>query len=173
MKIDFTEISDWEEFEDLGADYFREIKRLDSNQIIDVKVEPSGKGTDGGRDILVTFRVYDSIVTFERKWVVQCKFYKTLLKRNLDSINITTLIKEYDACGYLLIAKNSIQSGVTQTFENLRNKCRNGFSYETWNGNHFRQKLSLVGSLHQQYFPKYFEYTQERDAILAKIRQEL
>jgi hypothetical protein len=173
MKIDFEEISDWEEFEDLVADYFREIKKLDNNQIIDVKVAPSGKGPDGGRDILVNFRLNDSIVTFERRWVVQCKFRKTLLKSNLDSINIPTLIQEYGACGYLLIAKNSIQSGVTQTFENLRNNCKNGFFYETWNGNHFRQKLGFVGKLHEQYFPKYFEYIQEREARIAKIKQEL
>jgi len=170
MKIDFSEIQDWAEFEDLCADYFRECKNLDNNQIIDVKVEPTGEGPDGGRDILVTSLVDDSIVTFERKWIVQCKFYDMLRKSNLDRINIPTLIREYDACGYLLIVKSSVQAGVAQTFENLRNKCRDGYHYEIWNGNHFRSKLGFVSSLHQQYFPKYYAYTKEMEVRLKKLK---
>lgn len=172
MKIDFSEIDDWAEFEDLVADYFRECINLDDNQIINVKVESTGEGPDGGRDILVTSLVDDSIVTFERKWVVQCKFYETLYKSNLDRINISTLIREYNASGYLLIAKNSVQAGVTHTFENLRNNCRDGYQYEIWNGNHFRNKLGFVGDLHQQYFPKYYAYTKEMEARLTQIKEE-
>ena len=172
MKIDFSEIDNWAEFEDLAADYFRECIKLDDNQIISVKVEPTGEGPDGGRDILVTSLVDDSIVTFERKWVVQCKFYETLYKSNLDQINIPTLIREYKASGYLLIAKNSVQAGVTQTFENLRNNCRDGYQYEIWNGNNFRNKLGFVGNLHQQYFPKYYAYTKEMEARLKQIKAE-
>lgn len=172
MKIDFSEIEDWAEFEDLVADYFRECQKLDDNQIISVKVEQTGEGPDGGRDILVTSLVDDSIITFERKWVVQCKFYETLYKSNLDKINIPTLIREYDANGYLLIAKNSVQVGVTQTFENLRKKCKDGYGYEIWNGNHFRNKLGFVSNLHQQYFPKYYAYTKEMEARLETIKTE-
>ncbi|ADR20437.1 hypothetical protein MATR_19430 [Marivirga tractuosa] len=170
MKIDFSEIDHWAEFEDLAAAYFRECINLDDNQIVSVKVESSGEGPDGGRDILVTSLVDDSIVTFERKWVIQCKFYDTLYKSNLDKINIPTLIREYDASGYLLIAKNSVQAGVTQTFENLRNNCRDGYQYEVWNGNHFINKLIFVGNLHQQFFPKYYVYTKEMEAKMTQIK---
>lgn len=173
MKIDFNEIANWEEFEDLVADYFREIKKLDTNQITNVRVEPSGKGPDGGRDVLVTLLIDDTIVTYERKWVVQCKFYDNLLKSHLDKINIPTLISEYGACGYLLIAKGSVHVGVTESFEKLRSNDKNGTSYEIWNGNHFRQILGFVGTLHNQYFPKYFEYSKERDLRIAKLKLDL
>lgn len=173
MKIDFNEIKDWEEFEDLASDYFREIKKLDTNQITTVRVEPSGRGPDGGRDILVTLLIDDTIVTYERRWIVQCKFYDSLLKSHLDQINIPSLISEYGACGYLLIVKGSVHVGVTNTFENLRNNDKNGISYEVWNGNHFRQILGFVGTLHNQYFPKYYDYSKERDLKLEKLKLEL
>lgn len=47
-KLDFNEISDWQEFEDLVAAYFREVKKKDKS-IVDIKVQPSGEGGDGGK----------------------------------------------------------------------------------------------------------------------------
>lgn len=161
-KIDFSEIEDWEVFEDLAASYFREIRYLEDNNLTEVKVEESGEGPDGGRDILLTFRVNDSIVPFERKWVIQCKFYDKLLKSNLDKIDIPTLIAEYGADGYLLICKNSVAVGVTNAFERLRKNCRHGYCYEVWNGNHFKHRLYKTEELHQHYFPKFFSYSQQK-----------
>ncbi len=163
-RIDFSEIEDWEAFEYLAADYFREIGYLEDNNLTEVKVEPSGQGPDGGRDILLTFRVYDSIVPFERKWVVQCKFYENLLKSHLDKIHISTLIEEYGAIGYLLICKNSVNVGVTNTFENLKNKCKRGFQYEIWEGNHFKHRLYKTEKLHEHYFPDFFDYRKRRES---------
>lgn len=174
MKIDFSEIQDWKEFEDLIADYFREIKSNDSNNLIDVKVVPSGSGSDGGRDILLKFYINDSIVSFERKWVVQCKFYnRDVLKSNLSEVNFSNLIEEYGACGYLLVCKNGAHVGVTTMFENLRKQCRNGFDYEIWNGSHLRHKLGFVGNLHKSYFPKYHQYSQEQKAKLDSIKEDI
>ncbi len=171
MKIDFSEIKDWQEFEDLVADYFREIKTDDDNNLIDVTVEPSGSGPDGGRDIILTFNINDSIVSFKRKWVVQCKFYKgDLLKSHLNNVNIPTLIQENGAHGYLLICKNHPHIGVTTMFENLRNQRKNNFNYEIWNGSHFRQKLGFIGCLHKTYFPKYYQYSQEQKAKLESLK---
>ena len=72
--IDFAEISDGLQFENLVADYFREMKRV--KNVTEVNVKPPSEGNDGGRDILVTFRMFDSIEFFDRRWVVQCKFWK-------------------------------------------------------------------------------------------------
>ena len=52
-KLDFEEIATWQEFEDLVADYFNAI--TEEKNIIEVRVEPSGVGSDGGRDILSHF----------------------------------------------------------------------------------------------------------------------
>jgi hypothetical protein len=163
-RIDFLEIGNWEVFEDLTADYFREISQLEDNNLTEVNVKPSGQGPDGGRDILLTFRVYDSIVPFERKWVVQCKFYDNLLKSHLDKIYISNLIEEYGAIGYLLVCKNSVHVGVTDAFEKLKSNCKRGYEYEIWNGNHFKHKLYKTEKLHEHYFPEFFVYRKKRES---------
>ena len=120
MKLDFSEIKDWKEFENLAATYFKSIPAILDNNVTEVKVQPSGEGSDGGRDILVTFRVFDGITVYKRKWVVQCKFYdKAVSKTQLSTINIPSLIHEYGADGYLLICKNDVTSKVSEMFENL------------------------------------------------------
>lgn len=173
MKIDFSEIKDWQEFEDLVADYFREIKSSNNN-LIDVRVEPSGSGPDGGIDILLTFDVDDSIISFKRIWVVQCKFYeRNLLKNHLSDVNIANLLLEYNADGYLLICKNNFHSGVTNMFENLRNQASNNKNFEIWNGNHFRHKLGLMGMLHKSYFPKYYQYNKEQEVRINKLEKRI
>ena len=157
MNLSFDEIATWQVFEDLVAAYFKFIQNDSSNNITEVRVEPSGKGTDGGRDILVTFRVSDSIDIFERKWVIQCKYYeKSLSKRNLASINIPSLIHEYGADGYLLVCKNGVTSSVSNMFENFRRNCKLGYTYEIWTGADFLRKIRLNNDILAEFFPLYY-----------------
>jgi hypothetical protein len=53
--IEFSEIRDYKQFEDLATAYFRYLKET-NNSIISVFVEPSGEETDGGRDILLPLK---------------------------------------------------------------------------------------------------------------------
>ena len=155
MKISFSEISNWEEFEDLATSFFEKLSR-DKNDAIDVFVEPSGKGSDGGRDILVTIKVNDSFMTFTRKWVVQCKFYdKDVTKSHLSDINIPSLISEYGADGYLLICRTGVTGPLSRQFEDLRKNCRNGNSYLIWRGSQFLDKLQEHDEIIERYFPKF------------------
>jgi hypothetical protein len=159
--IEFDELPNWQAFEDLVGDYFRGIK--DQKNITDIKVEQSGEGADGGRDILVTFQITDSIIPFERKWVVQCKFYdRSVSKAELSDINIPTLIHEYRADGYLLVCKGNVTSTVSAMFESLRNKCKMGYSYIFWTGNQFKDQLYLqpYEPLIQKHFPEYYRFLQ-------------
>jgi hypothetical protein len=162
--IEFDEISNWQGFEDLVADYFRGIKEQKS--IVNISVEQSGEGTDGGRDILVTFQLTDSIVPFQRKWVVQCKFYdKSVSKAELAKINIPTLIHEYGADGYLLVCKGNVTSTVSAMFESLREKCKMGYSYMIWTGNEFINQLYIQPPrpLIQKHFPEYYKFLQSKE----------
>lgn len=161
--IDFDELSGWQGFEDLVVDYFKEIK--EDRNIKDIIVEPSGEGADGGRDILVTFQITDSIITFERKWVVQCKFsQKSVSPAHLSTINIPTLIHEYNADGYLLVCRGNVTSGVSTMFENLRERCKMGYSYIYWTGSEFTTQLYVQPPqpLIRKYFPEYYEFLQSR-----------
>ncbi len=133
-KLEFEELfDDADKFEDLVADYFREIQKdkILGSSVKHIEVLQSGKGADGGRDILIIFQLTDSVITFERKWVVQCKFRRgNISKSHLSDVNIPSLIHEYGADGYLLVCRKSVNSSLTNMFENLRKNCRFGYSYE-------------------------------------------
>jgi len=159
MKLSYNEIANWQDFEDLVGAYFEAIPKDDSNNVTEVKVEASGEGPDGGRDLLVTFRIDDSVQSFERIWVIQCKFYnKGVSKTKLANCNIPTLIHEYQADGYLLVCKNGVTAGVSNMFENLNKNCRLGYSYDFWTGQQFLQKIMVLDSILKLYFPKYYSY---------------
>lgn len=158
--IKFSEIRDYKQFEDLAAAYFRHLKSEPDNNIVSVFVEPSGEGTDGGRDIFVTFKVDDGIMEFERKWVVQCKFHdESVNKAHLSTVNIPSLIHQFNADGYLLICKNGATSKLTDMFEDLRKRCRFGYKYLIWTGSDFAASIMNAKPLHRQFFPKYFRYS--------------
>ena len=161
IKFDLNEISDHKKFEDLTVSYFEDLKFEKGHNIIDVEVKPTGVGTDGGRDILVTFKVSDSIVTFERRWVIQCKFHNSDISTDkISDINIPTLLSSYMASGYLLVCKQKPTSKLTEHFEKLESNNGLKKKYIVWSGEQFK-RLILVKSkkeILQQYFPEYFNY---------------
>jgi hypothetical protein len=158
-KLSFDEIKSGEEFEDLVAAYFRAIKQENSGSIVDIKVSQKGKGADGGIDILLTFELSDSILKFQRKWVVQCKFLtkSSTSKNDIGEVNIPTLVHEYGANGYLLIVRNEVQAQLKDTFERLNKECKLGYQYEIWTGNMFLQKLLASKKILEHYFPNYYK----------------
>ncbi|MFK7799082.1 MAG: restriction endonuclease [Aureispira sp.] len=164
MRFSLDEIKDWKDFEKLIEDYFRIIVNAQENNLTEVKVEPSGEGSDGGRDIFLTFRVNDSVVTYERKWVVQCKFYsKNLSLKNLATVNIPSLIHMYNADGYLLVCKPGVTAKVTEMFEQLRRKCSFKYDYEIWDENTLISKLMVQPDLIRKFFPDYQDYLRKKN----------
>jgi predicted helicase len=169
-KLDFDEISRWGDFENLVADYFKVNKKV--KNIKEVRVDPSGKGSDGGRDILVTFRFNDSIDTFERKWVVQCKFHKKAVSnKDLSTVNIPTLVHQYNADGYLLVCRNNVTSNVSKMFEDLNDACKMNYQYTIWTGSIFLTQLytQRPRPLIQKYFPKYYLFVHSKEGRLRGI----
>jgi predicted helicase len=163
MTLDFDEIRDGTHFEDLVVAYFNELKKGKNSIISNVKTKQSGVGTDGGRDILVEFELYDAVVNFNRKWVVQCKFHEANISTtHINKINIPSLVHSYKAEGYLLICKNNPTSGITDLFERLNNECKFRYHYECWTGEIFKSKLSVTESLQAQFFPKYHEFIESK-----------
>jgi len=152
MKLSFDEIKNWAEFEDLTASYFR------LQESYDIEVAQSGKGSDGGRDLLLTISYSSPIRSFEHKWVVQCKFYNRDL-RNSDfaDINIPSLIHEYNAEGFLLICKKGVVNTLQQKLENLEKNCKFGYAYRIWTGAAFADEIFRMKSevVRKHYFPKY------------------
>lgn len=157
-RLSFDEIRDWADFEDLVASYFRHQEAVPSNSVFQVEVLQSGKGNDGGKDLLIKFLVNDSVKPFLRTWIVQCKFYeRDLRKSDLADVNIPSLIHQYGADGYLLVCKKGIVNTLATAFEDLNKNCRFGYSYVIWTGEVFKEKILLAPeALLKQFFPKYY-----------------
>ncbi len=149
-KLTFDEIENGYEFENLVESYLRNLP--------DTEVEKSGKGSDGGLDILLKIRVTDSITDFTRKWVVQCKFHKgTVGKSTISDVNIPTLIHEHKADGYLLVCRRDINSRLSDSFRNLRENCKFKYNYEIWTGSQLKDRIILDKKVIQKYFPNYWK----------------
>ncbi|MTI38275.1 restriction endonuclease [Fulvivirga lutimaris] len=157
IPFSLDEIENEDEFEDLAAAYFKDLVSEQKNDISRVETIQSGKGPDGGRDILVHLGFSDEVSVFERTWVVQCKFYNDSVgPSHINEINLPSLIHSYNAIGYLLICKNGVTSGISNLFERLSSECSFGYKYKFWNGNEFKNKLIMRESLHEVFFPKYY-----------------
>jgi hypothetical protein len=162
-RLSFDEIVNWQAFEDLATDYFKGIKGDKEFNVTDVEVKQTGEGADGGRDILITLSVDDSIVRFERKWVVQCKFYnRSVNKGDLADINIPSIIHEYGANGYLLICKNHLTATLSTALENLNANCQFNYHYESWHGTNFLNRIRIKPQLIENYFPLHHAYLMDR-----------
>lgn len=122
---------------------------------------------------MLSFQLTDSIVKFERKWVVQCKFYNhSVSKSDISDVNIPSLIHEYGADGYLLICRKGVTSNLSKMFESLRENCRFGYDYEIWKGNELKKRIRDLGeSLIQIYFPEHYKYIRslEKEANLDDL----
>lgn len=157
MELSFKEISNWQRFENLIAAFFRNQKN--EYNVIDVEVQQTGRGSDGGRDIVVKFQVSDSVSVFTRKWIIQCKFYnRDLRKSDIADVNIPGLIHQYKADGYLLVCKQGVVNTLSQFFEDLNKNCRFDYSYVFWIGDEFKEKLLTATdiTLLKLYFPVYY-----------------
>ena len=159
MKLDLVEIADHKKFEDLVVSYFEDLKSEQVNNITDIKIKPSGVGTDGGRDILITANISDGITTYNKTWVIQCKFHASDISTAiLKDINLPTLIHSYHAIGYLLICREKATSKLTDLFERLEQNCIFQNKYIIWNGEQFKTKILNREKILEQYFPEYYAY---------------
>ncbi|MFK5982247.1 MAG: restriction endonuclease [Flavobacteriaceae bacterium] len=157
--LSYEEINDGTHFEELVSAYFRDIKEDKNNSISNVELIQSGVGSDGGVDILVDFLISDDIKIFNRRWIVQCKFWNQNIPASaINKINIPTLIHSYKASGYLLICKSNPTETVTKLFTRLNKECRYNYHYEYWDGRQFLQKLKIRRNLFDVFFPEHNEF---------------
>lgn len=166
MPLSFDEIRDWEQFQELVAEFFRTCASDGSLNVTEVQALVSGRGPDGGCDIEVSFRLSDGINPFTRKWIVQCKFHNSTVGiPEMASGSISDLLHRHNADGYLLVCRNSLSSGLTEQIKSMAQSCRYGRSYCWWSGEEFIQRLRSKPTLIEHFFPKYHLFTLERERI--------
>lgn len=116
----------------------------------------TGKGTDGGRDLLVKEKVKGPLSTFERLWLVQCK-HKAHSGESVGKAEANSLItdcKRVGATGYLMICTTALTSGLIQAYTELKEQENLVIDY--WDEVRLEDRLlkPCNFSLINQFFPK-------------------
>lgn len=88
-----------------------------------LRVYWSGKGPDGGRDLLCIEEPVSKIATNEKRWLVQCKHFANSSKSvGVDDLDdIVTSCTQHSAEGYLLVCSTQPSSAVVTRLEAISN----------------------------------------------------
>ena len=163
------EITDGQRFQQIVAEFFRCFKTESHNySIVDVNVEDSGIGTDGGCDILVEFVFEDIISKHTQKWIIECKCHKSAIGvKDINANNINMILKGKKADGYLLVCKKDASSSLKKLFK--ENNEREEKKYYVWNGDQFWRQCIKFKSLIEAFFPDYYNrlFVKDEEAFSA------
>ncbi len=159
------EITDGHSFQRIVVEFFRCFKTESHNySIVDVNVEDSGIGTDGGCDILVEFVFEDIISKHTQKWIIECKCHKRAIGvKDINANNINMILKGKKADGYLLVCKKDASSSLKKLFK--ENNEREEKKYYVWNGDQFWRQCIKFKSLIEAFFPDYYNKYVAKDEI--------
>lgn len=156
-----------EEFEDLVEAVFR--ARMPNPGLTSVEtqfagtvteVSRSGRGQDGGLDILVTTMVRDCIASRLIRWVVQCKH-----KTNGRAVAPSDLAKEFHlrdvllhhgANSYLLVCNTRPSAKLKAHFDKLTEESTHEH-YIVWDYAQVCQAVLSNESVMKQFFPKEYQ----------------
>jgi|GEM_PF-6119307 len=159
--IDFSVLEDGEQFEELCEDLFKAMG------YIDPLPERSGRGPDGGRDLIVTEHRKSGILGAPRRfrWLVECKSFAKSNKsvQPADVGSITDKLLLHNADGYLLVTSTVPSANVEATIKAINLDERLGFEATYW------AKPRLIDELlkHREVYAKYFGSPAAKAAVLT------
>lgn len=116
----------------------------------------TGKGPDGGRDLIVIERTKGPLSEFKRTWLVQCKHRahsgKSIGREEANSI--LTDCKATKAEGYLMVCTTALTTGLINTYRDLEEN--EGLVIDYWDEVKLEDRLlkPCNFSLIDQFFPQ-------------------
>ena len=118
----------------------------------------TGKGPDGGRDIIVEETSKGIIKSFKRKWLVQCKHFA----HSESSVGVSKIPSVVDDCkrvganGYLLACSTQPSSETINKLSEIENNIQNNLVTSYWDSVHIEKLLMQPKGfgLSHIFFPK-------------------
>ncbi|MBD1808022.1 restriction endonuclease [Microcoleus sp. FACHB-SPT15] len=151
--IDFTEIpydrDDWELF---SRDFL---------QAIGLHIEtPPDRGSDHGRDLLVTETISGEIANMRLRWLVSCKHFahsRRSVTEN-DEQNLLERVRGFKADGFIGVYSTLASSGLNHRLEQLR-ASQDIKDYKIFDYREVENRLVTAGysSLLMRYFPESYK----------------
>jgi hypothetical protein len=120
-------------------------------------VEWSGRGPDGGRDLICREPLTSLIAPTNRVWLVQCKHF-ALANRSVgvnDLDNIVDSCVHHNATGYLLACSTQPSSAVVHRLEGVTTNPANAITATFWDGVTIERHLAKPRqwAIAQRFFP--------------------
>lgn len=145
---------DFKELSQDGTDLERLVREIFVRE--GYKVHWTGKGSDGGRDLILTEKVQGPLSKFERTWLVQCK-HKAFSGKSIGKEEANSLVtdcKRINATGYLMVCTTSLSSGLIQAYKELSSGLE--FVIDYWDEVKLEDRLlkPCNFSLIEQFFTK-------------------
>jgi hypothetical protein len=118
----------------------------------------SGKGADGGRDLVCVERRGSYFVSDEKRWLIQCKHNavsgKAVSAQDLD--NIVDSCTQHGCTGFLLVCSTYPSSGAVNRLEGVTSAASNPIVTTYWDAVKLEQMLSTPRNwpIAQRFFPK-------------------
>jgi hypothetical protein len=114
--INFSEISDGEQWELFARDFLQEFGFF-------IEQSPD-RGSDGGKDMLVTERLKGNLGKYEFRWLVSCKHFAGSQKSvgGQDEVNIQERLDSFHADGFIGFYSTLASSGLNTRLVQLRAK---------------------------------------------------
>ncbi len=144
MPIDFSEIENWRQFEDLVCD-------LLEKEGFHIE-ERAGIGPDEGRDILAVGYFTNSLERMERRYLVSCKHWKGPVPES-EVTDIKDKMIQHEANGYLLVTYD-IRSGLQHKIDGLKREL----TIKYWLKRDIENLLIIHKDVFKKHLPK--SYTQ-------------
>lgn len=148
--LDFKELSkDGQAFEQLVREIIFERG---------IHVQWSGKGPDGGRDLVATERLAGIFSNEKKKWLIQCKHFAHA-ERSVgigDLDDIVDSCTQHGATGYLLACSTQPSSAVVERLEAINKNPANQISTAYWDAVKIERLISNADNwaVAQHFFPE-------------------
>jgi hypothetical protein len=122
------------------------------------KVQWSGKGQDGGKDLICYEERPSEFFADRKTWLIQCK-HKAHSGGSVgidDLDDIVDSCNQHEAKGYLLVCSTYPSSAVINRLEGITKNQSNGIDANYWDATIIEQKLSTpsLWRIAQVFFPK-------------------
>lgn len=113
---------DFKELPKDGTDLERLVREIFIREGYETKW--TGKGADGGRDLIVIEKLEGPLSEYERTWLVQCKHkaHSGESVGSAESNSIITDCRRIKATGYLLVCTTQPSSGLMQAYDELQSE---------------------------------------------------
>ena len=130
-----------------------------------LEVSWSGRGPDGGRDLIVIEKFDGELSSHRVKWLVSCKDYHGSGRsvREDDVGSVTDKVKQHKADGFLLVTTTTVSSGLKQKLDELDKRGGGEILTQVWDSAELSARILRKDceDVFQQFFPK--SYRQLRD----------